>query len=60
MDYKPKTDKRLYSAADITETLLAEMEGQVFRIIYGDIYVGISDVVLPASDIMTVINSINP
>ncbi len=58
MDYKPNTDKSLYSVADITETLLAEIEGQVFHISYGDVYVGISDMVLPASDIMTVINSI--
>ncbi len=58
MDYKPNTDKRLYSVTDITETLLAEIEGQVFHIVYGDIYVGISDMVLSTSDIMTVINSI--
>lgn len=58
MDYKPNTDKRLYSVADITETLLAEIDGQVFHIVYGDICVGISDTVLPASVIMTVINSI--
>lgn len=59
MDYKPNTDKRLFSVADITETLLAEIEGKVFHIAYDDIYVGISDMVLPTRDMITVINSID-
>ena len=60
MDYQPKTEKRIYSVVDMTENTLTEIGNQVFHISYGDIYVGISKMDFPASDMLTTINSIGP
>ena len=57
-DHKPDTNRRFYAVADVTETVLSETGSQGLYIVYGDIYVGISDMDLPAGDMLSVIHSI--
>lgn len=61
MNYQPKTEKKIYESADISESVLERiMQNGTFHISYGDVYVGISpNSKLTATEMLTIIQSIN-
>lgn len=58
MNYEPATEQQIYAAADITESLLDEMDGSTFHLSYGDVYVGISPDTATSDDILAAVASI--
>ncbi len=58
MDFKPDTERTVYDPAELTEHTLSEIGGSTFHLGYGDIYVGISPMEVPADELLAMIRSI--
>ncbi len=59
MNFKPKTERQIYSPAEITEDRLEEIGGLTFHLVYDEVYVGLSPNGLSPQDVLAVIASID-
>lgn len=58
MDYKPGTNKVIYSFENLQEYLENKDDNEIFHFIYEDVYIGISPDDLSAEELLNVVNSI--
>lgn len=56
--HRPDTDRPILKPDQVSAHLLKQMEGGVFYIDYGGVYVGISQLEIDAEELMTVIDSV--
>ena len=56
--HRPNTDRHIYQPDEVTTKVLDQMDGGVFYIDYGSIYIGISRMDISTEELMTVIDSI--